>query len=243
MSSLSVAPDLVSEASGKLENLCSALRSASAAAATQTTAIAAPAADQVSTAVAALLGTHGQEFQTLNAQAAAFHDEFVNRLSGGAAQYEGAELGNAQQMLANTINAPAQALAAAAANPADTLLSGFPSINENFHLGPLGISLNTTSASSGTGGLLGAVNAGVSLNTPFGSIPLLSGSGTGSISSAGQFLLSVAQTTPTGSYGASMTGSLLPAIQVTGVTFSSEGLAFSWPGTYLGGIVPNVSFS
>jgi hypothetical protein len=87
------------------------------------------------------------------------------------------------------------------------------------------------------------VNAGVSLNTPFGSIPLLSGSGTGSISSAGQFLLSVAQTTPTGSYGASMTGSLLPAIQVTGVTFSSEGLAFSWPGTYLGGILPNVSFS
>jgi hypothetical protein len=32
-----------------------------------------------------LLGTHGQEFQTLNAQAAAFHDEFVSRLGGGAA--------------------------------------------------------------------------------------------------------------------------------------------------------------
>jgi hypothetical protein len=242
MSSLSVAPDLVSEASGKLENLGSALRSASAAAASQTTAIAAPAADQVSAAVAALLGTQAQEFQTLNTQAAAFHDEFVNRLRAGAAHYVSTELGNAQQTLANTINGPAQALAAAAANPADTPLSGFPGTNENFNLGPLGISLSTTSASSGTGGLFGAVNASVSLNTPFGSFPLLSGSGTGSISSAGQFLLSVTETTPI-VYGTSMTGSLLPAIQVTGVTFGIDRLAFSWPGTYLAGILPNVSFS
>lgn len=190
MSLLSVAPDIVSAASGNLHNLGSALRSANAAAASQT-AVAAPAADEVSSAIAALLGTHAQEFQTINAEASAFHDEFVNRLSGGAAQYVSTELANARQTLANTLNAPVQALAAAA-NPAAN--SGFPGISENFNIGPFGISLSTTALSYGTGGLLGASNGSVSLNTPFGAYPLLSATGTEAISPNGQFFLSLAQT-------------------------------------------------
>src|SRR5262249_16023559 len=129
MSLLSVAPDIVSEASAQLDNLGSALRSATAAAATETTAVAAPAADQVSMAVGGLLGADGQEFQSINAQAADFHDEFVSRLSGGAAQYAGAELTNAQQILAYTVNAPAQATTVSPLN-----------ISQNF--GPFGVSLN-----------------------------------------------------------------------------------------------------
>ena len=151
MSTLSVVPDIVSAASGNLQQLGSALRSASAAAASQTTAIAAPAADDVSAAITALLGTHAQEFQTINAQAATFHDEFVNRLSGGAAQYVSTELSNAQQTLANTLGTigTGQGLVGgAAANPAATI----PGINQNFNFGPFAISLTQTSTSFGTGG-------------------------------------------------------------------------------------------
>ncbi len=78
MSLLSIAPDIVAGASEKLADLGSALRSANAAAATQTTSIAAPAADEVSAAITALFGTHAQGFQAASAKAAALHDDFVN---------------------------------------------------------------------------------------------------------------------------------------------------------------------
>jgi PE family len=247
MSLLSVAPDIVSEASGNLENLGTALRSANASAASQTTAVVAPAADEVSAAITAALGTHAQEFQTLNAQAAAFHDEFVSRLSGGAAQYVSTELANAQQALADTVNAPARALLGGPlmeSGPGSVAAAGgFPGISENFNFGPFGISLSTTAVSFGTGGFLGASNASVSLNTPFGLVPLLSASGTSAIAPDGQFLLSLGQTVPYFSYGASMSGTLVPAIQITGLTLDVDGLVVSSPGTYLGGILPNVSFS
>jgi PE family len=229
MSLLSVAPDIVAEAGAQLENLGSTLRSATAAAASQTTAVAAPAADQVSMAVAALLGTHGQEFQTINAQAAEFHDEFVSRLGGGAAQYAGAELTNAQQMLANA--ASAQGIAVSPLN-----------VNQNY--GPFGVALKTTIDSGGPSGLLGTTNASVVLNTPFGPAPLLAASGITSIASNGQFRISLGQNAPFASFGASMTGELLPEPTVTGLAFSIDGLTVSLAGTGLGGLpLPNVSYS
>ncbi|OBG41078.1 hypothetical protein A5672_12890 [Mycobacterium alsense] len=239
MSLLSVAPEIVAAASGDLANLGSALRSATAAAATQTTAVVAPAADQVSAAVAALLGAHGQEFQTINAQAAAFHDEFVSNLSAGAAQYANAEVANAQQM----IGSGAGSIVGAAANPADVSLGGFPSISQNFNLGPFGISLSTTGASLGTGGFLGVSSAGVSLNTPFGSTPLLSANGIEAIYPNGQFLLSLGQTIPYVSYSSTMTGTLAPVIQISGLTLGVNNLLISFPGNYLGGLLPNVRFT
>ena len=73
----------------------SALRSAHAEAATQTTAVAAPAADEISAAFTKLLSTHAQGFKAVSAKAAAFHDEFVKLLSGASAQYVGTEVANA----------------------------------------------------------------------------------------------------------------------------------------------------
>ena len=122
MSLLNLVPDLVEAASGNLQNIGSALHSANAAAAAQTSAIAAPAADEVSAAITALFGAHAQEFQTLNAQAAAFHDEFVNLLNGGAARYVHTEMANAGQTLLNSIGTGQSIAGAAAANPA---ASGF----------------------------------------------------------------------------------------------------------------------
>ena len=91
MSLLSIAPEIVSSASENLAGLGSALRSATATAATQTTSIAAPAADEISAAITELFGTHAQGFQAASAKAAAFHDDFVNLLKGGTAQYAGTE--------------------------------------------------------------------------------------------------------------------------------------------------------
>ncbi|WP_082978626.1 PE family protein [Mycobacterium sp. 1081908.1] len=115
MSSLTITPDLVTAASGNLETLRSALRSSYAAAAGQTTSITAPAADEVSAAITTLFNTSAQEFQSLSTQVAAFHDAFVNLLSGGAAQYASAEAVNAQQTLVNAVGTGQVAAANAAA--------------------------------------------------------------------------------------------------------------------------------
>jgi hypothetical protein len=56
-----------------------------------TTGLAAAAADQVSTAVAALFAEFGQEYQTRAAQASVFHQEFVQALMSGAGSYQAAK--------------------------------------------------------------------------------------------------------------------------------------------------------
>jgi len=253
MSTLSVVPDIVSAASGNLENLGSALRDASAAAACQTTAVAAPAADEVSAAVAALLGTHAQEFQTLNAQAAAFHDEFVNRLSGGAAQYVSTELANAQQTLLSAVNAPAQALtgtgqgaaAVAAANAADVITNDFGGISINYPLGPLELALNATPTFFSDGGLALTGMGSVTLNTPFGSPVLLSGNVSEGISADGSFFGNIFEPWPLGSWvTVDATGFFSPYPVLTGLAYNFNGLEFAFPGsTFFGPLVPNVSWN
>jgi len=62
----------------------------------------------VSAAIAALFGAHGQAYQALSAQGAAFHDQFVQALTAGAGSYAAAEAANASplQDLLNLVNAP-----------------------------------------------------------------------------------------------------------------------------------------
>lgn len=72
--------------------------------------MAAGAADEVSTAIAALFSSHGQAYQALSAQAEAFQAQFVQTLNGGAALYTAAETVNVEQTLLNAINAPTLAL-------------------------------------------------------------------------------------------------------------------------------------
>jgi PE family len=94
MSFVSVVPDIVAQAAGELESLGSTLSAANAAAAAPTIGVAAPAADEVSAAIATLLGRHAQEFQALSAQAATFHSQFVNLLNAGAGSYISTEIAN-----------------------------------------------------------------------------------------------------------------------------------------------------
>jgi len=96
MSFVTVAPDIVGQAAGELDSIGSALSTANAVAAASTTRVMAPGADQVSAAIAAVMGTHAQEYQALSAQAADFHSQFVNLLNAGTGSYVSTEIANAR---------------------------------------------------------------------------------------------------------------------------------------------------
>ena len=95
--SFAIAPQIVTAAAENLAGIASTLGEATTAAAGPTTTVAAAAADDVSTAISRLFGVYGRQFQALGAQAAAFHNEFVGLLRGGAAAYLSTEMANAQQ--------------------------------------------------------------------------------------------------------------------------------------------------
>jgi len=63
-----------------------------------TTGVLAAAEDEVSVAIAALFSAHGQGYQALSAQAAAFHGRFVQALTGAAGAYTAAEAANASPL-------------------------------------------------------------------------------------------------------------------------------------------------
>jgi PE family len=96
MSFVFAAPEVVASAAGDLAGIRSALSEATAAASTPTTGGLAAGADEVSAAISQMFGAYGQEFQSLSAEAAAFHDSFVGLLNSGASAYVGAEAANLQ---------------------------------------------------------------------------------------------------------------------------------------------------
>jgi hypothetical protein len=112
MSYLVAVPELLSSAATDLSNIGSALVAAKAAAATPTTGVLAAAEDEVSAVIAAVFSAHGQGFQALSAQAAAFHARFVQALTAGAGSYAAVEAANGsslqtlKQDLLGAINAP-----------------------------------------------------------------------------------------------------------------------------------------
>lgn len=91
-------------AASDLANIGSTLSAANAVAAAQTTAVQAAAADEVSTAIAALFGWHAQTYQSLSAQATSFHDQFVQTLASSGTSYWSAEATNVEQTLLNAID-------------------------------------------------------------------------------------------------------------------------------------------
>ncbi|WP_415823495.1 PE family protein, partial [Mycobacterium basiliense] len=105
-------PQFVSQAAGNLARIGSVISEANSAAAAETTAVVAAGADEVSAAVAAFFDAHGLGYQALSVQAAAFHDQFVQRLFGGAAAYASAEAASANplQAVLDLINTPTQVL-------------------------------------------------------------------------------------------------------------------------------------
>ncbi|OPE46979.1 hypothetical protein BV508_23775, partial [Mycobacterium intermedium] len=107
---------LVDAATTDLAHIGAALTQANSAAAPSTTGLLAAGADEVSTAIAALFGSHAQAYQALSAEAEAFHAQFVQLVKSGATSYATAEAGNAgslqmvEQQLLGAVNAPTNAL-------------------------------------------------------------------------------------------------------------------------------------
>lgn len=90
MSFVIALPEMVTSAASDLAGIGSRIAQANAAAAPDHRVL--PAArDEVSAAVASLFSGQAQEFQALSTQAATFHQQFVQRMNGAAAQYADAE--------------------------------------------------------------------------------------------------------------------------------------------------------
>ena len=173
MSFVNVAPEMVASAAGDLDGIRSLLSAANAAAAPSTTGIAPPAMDQVSAAIAAVLGTHALEYQTVSAQVADLHAQFVGALNSGASQYLSTEAGNAEQSLLNAVNSPAQALLG---HP----LTGTGAETATGTAGALGGTGSPVLAvggvpATGTGETESVGAPVLNTNTPFGSVKLLTG--------------------------------------------------------------------
>ncbi|MCV7078484.1 PE family protein [Mycobacterium szulgai] len=112
MSYVVAVPEVVTAAASELANVGSTISAANAAAAYPTSALLAAGGDEVSAAVAAIFSAHAQAYQTLGAQAAGFHQQFVQLLSAGAGSYASAEAANANplQELLNAINGPVESI-------------------------------------------------------------------------------------------------------------------------------------
>ncbi|WP_261878874.1 PE family protein, partial [Mycobacterium marinum] len=112
MSFVNVTPEAVAAAASDLTGIGSVLGEANAVAARATTTVLAAGADEVSAAIAALFSFHGQSYQTLGAQAEAFHAQFAQLMANGAGTYASAEAANAApfQGLLGAVNAPVQTL-------------------------------------------------------------------------------------------------------------------------------------
>jgi hypothetical protein len=98
MSFVMAVPHVLSTAATDLATIGNALSAARSAVAAPTTGVLAAAEDEVSTAIAALLSAHGEGFQTLGAQVAAFHE----------CQCRSHPLQALEQGLFGVINAPSQ---------------------------------------------------------------------------------------------------------------------------------------
>src|SRR5258708_56486 len=112
MSYVIVAPEMLAAASADLESIGSALSAANAAAAAPTNEVLAAGGEEVSVPLASLFAGHAQAFQALSAEAANFHQQFLQTMRAGGHLYASAEAANASplQGLENAINAPVQAL-------------------------------------------------------------------------------------------------------------------------------------
>src|SRR5258707_3841422 len=91
---------MMSAAATDVASIGSAVATANQGVSAATTGVLAAAEDEVSAAIAALLSAHGQGYQALSAQAATFHEQFVQALTSAGGAYAAAEAANASPLQA-----------------------------------------------------------------------------------------------------------------------------------------------
>jgi hypothetical protein len=136
MSYVVAAPEFVVAAAHDLATIGSNLGMANIAAVFPTSGVIPAGADEVSATIAALFGAHAQAYQALSAQAALFHQQFVQLMSGGAGEYALTEAANASPLNAvqqGTLSAapaasavPGATTVPAAPPPAAAVMTGVP---------------------------------------------------------------------------------------------------------------------
>jgi hypothetical protein len=87
-------PQMMTSAASDLAAIGSNVDAAHKVAAARTTSVIPAAADEVSASIAHLFSQHATDYQALAGQAAAFHDQFVGRLTASAAAYAHTEAPN-----------------------------------------------------------------------------------------------------------------------------------------------------
>ena len=142
MSYVNAAPEYVAAAATDLANIGSTISSANSAAVGPTSGVLAAGADEVSATVAALFDAHAQAYQALSAQAAYFHEQFVQLLNVGASHYALAEAANASPL--QTIEQGV--LSVAAAPTGQTLTAAQSAIGSAASVGSVASSLPATVA-------------------------------------------------------------------------------------------------
>ncbi|OBI20874.1 lipase [Mycobacterium sp. E2327] len=88
----------MSAAATDVASIGSVVATANRGVAGATTEVLAAAEDEVSAAIAAVFSAHGQGYQALSSQAAAYHNWFVQALSGASGAYAAAEAANASPL-------------------------------------------------------------------------------------------------------------------------------------------------
>ncbi|EFD52824.1 PE-PGRS family protein, partial [Mycobacterium tuberculosis 02_1987] len=99
MSYMIAVPDMLSSAAGDLASIGSSINASTRAAAAATTRLLPAAADEVSAHIAALFSGHGEGYQAIARQMAAFHDQFTLALTSSAGAYASAEATNVEQQV------------------------------------------------------------------------------------------------------------------------------------------------
>ncbi|WP_084027649.1 PE family protein [Mycobacterium avium] len=95
MSFVTTQPEMLAVAAGNLAGIGSAMNAANAAAAAPTMGVVPAAADEVSALTAMQFAAHASLYQTVSAQAAAIHDQFVGAMGASAGSYAATEAANA----------------------------------------------------------------------------------------------------------------------------------------------------
>jgi triacylglycerol lipase len=90
----------MSAAATNVTSIGSVVATANQDVARATTGVLAAAEDEVSAAIAAMFSAHGQGYQALSSQAAAFHERFVQALTGATGAYAAAEAAGAAPLAA-----------------------------------------------------------------------------------------------------------------------------------------------
>ena len=138
MSFLLVAPEILDSAAADVSQIGSALGADNLAAALPTTQLTAAAADEVSTAIAAVFGAHAKEYQTAATLAATYHEQFVRELNAAATTYASTEAS-----INTTLQEVVTAVNAVASNGFQTLVYGpIHAVGEAWINSPIGQALD-----------------------------------------------------------------------------------------------------